>query len=175
MYEDFLALIILIFPAYIANSTPVIFGGGASVDFKKNFSDGKRIFGDSKTWRGLFAGIIFGTLAGAIEDYLCTVGSIQSSLCTSYLKLGFLMAVGAMSGDLFGSFIKRRLGMPSGHPSIILDQLTFLFFALLLISPFLPDNFLTLTGLVFLVVITYILHTSTNFIANRLGLKEVPW
>jgi CDP-2,3-bis-(O-geranylgeranyl)-sn-glycerol synthase len=65
--------------------------------------------------------------------------------------------------------------MPSGHPSIILDQLTFLFFALLFIFPFMPNNFFTLNGVVFLIVLTYILHVSTNFIANKLGLKKVPW
>jgi CDP-2,3-bis-(O-geranylgeranyl)-sn-glycerol synthase len=187
MYEEFLALIILILPAYFANSTPVIFGGGTPVDFNKKFIDKKRIFGDGKTWRGLFAGLFFGSLAGWLEGQLCYSAVMESyfhplisltpsgSICSNFAFLGFLMASGTMFGDLFGSFIKRRLGMPSGHPSIILDQLTFLFFALLFIFPFMPNNFFTLNGVVFLIVLTYILHVSTNFIANKLGLKKVPW
>ena len=45
-----------IFPAYCANGTPVLAGGGTKMDFGRNFVDGKRIFGNNKTFRGFFFG-----------------------------------------------------------------------------------------------------------------------
>ncbi|HQT44765.1 MAG TPA: CDP-archaeol synthase, partial [Candidatus Micrarchaeota archaeon] len=78
-------------------------------------------------------------------------------------------------GDLAGSFFKRRLGMKRGHPSFLLDQLFFLVFALAFgfyLSPsfvFEPVNF------IFLFAFTYVVHVASNYVANRLGLKKVPW
>ena len=45
-----------IFPAYCANATPVLAGGGPKMDFGRSFYDGKRIFGNNKTFRGFFFG-----------------------------------------------------------------------------------------------------------------------
>ncbi|MGA2876843.1 MAG: CDP-archaeol synthase, partial [Nitrososphaerales archaeon] len=56
-----------IFPAYCANATPVLAGGGIKMDFGKNFMDGKRIFGNNKTFRGFFFGLAIGILVGAME------------------------------------------------------------------------------------------------------------
>jgi len=48
----------LMLPAYMANPTAVVFGGGTPVDMGKNWKDGRRIFGDGKTFRGLIGGTI---------------------------------------------------------------------------------------------------------------------
>lgn len=80
-----------------------------------------------------------------------------------------------MLGDLAGSFIKRRMRIQRGHPSLILDQLSFLLFALLFSIPYVPAGFLALYSVAFLFVLTYLLHVLTNIFANRLGLKKVPW
>ncbi|MEM3030180.1 MAG: CDP-2,3-bis-(O-geranylgeranyl)-sn-glycerol synthase [Candidatus Micrarchaeia archaeon] len=167
----FLELFIFILPAYFANSTPVIFGGGTPVDFGVKLWDRRRLFGDGKTWRGLAAGFILGTAAGFV------VASYKAS--GDYFVLAPLLAGGALLGDLLGSFIKRRMGMRSGQPSLFMDQLLFLFTALALAFPVLakPSPPITLTpeGLVFLVILTYVLHVGANWLANRLGLKRVPW
>jgi len=167
----FLELFIFILPAYFANSTPVIFGGGVPVDFGMKLWDRRRIFGDGKTWRGLFAGFIFGTAAGFV------VASYKAS--ADYFLLAPLLAGGALIGDLLGSFIKRRMGMKQGHPSLFMDQLLFLFAALAFATPILskpnPPILLSLEGITFLVILTYILHVGANWVANRLGLKKVPW
>ena len=163
--EDIILLLLFILPAYFANSSPVIFGGGTPVDFGRNAWDRRRIFGDGKTWRGLLAGLACGSLVGIIESF-----SLPPTF--NYLLLGFLLSLGTMLGDLFGSFLKRRLGLGRGHPGFAIDQLPFLFFALAFASPlYLPSR----EGILLLIVLTYILHVSTNFIANRLGLKKVPW
>ncbi|RLG70583.1 MAG: CDP-2,3-bis-(O-geranylgeranyl)-sn-glycerol synthase, partial [Methanobacteriota archaeon] len=106
-------------PAYVANPVPVLLGGGTPVDLGHNFWDGKRIFGDGKTWRGLVAGITAGTIVGFVQGRLLP---------------GFLLGLGAMGGDLAGSFVKRRLGVARGSPTPGVDQLDFLVGALLLVS-----------------------------------------
>jgi CDP-2,3-bis-(O-geranylgeranyl)-sn-glycerol synthase len=172
---DLVQVLLFILPAYIANATPVIFGGGMPIDFRRKFTDGERILGDGKTWRGLLAGLFFGTLTGIVESQLCSSAMLQGALCMNFLVLGFVLSLGAMLGDLAGSFIKRRMRIKRGQPSLILDQLSFLLFAILFSVPFAPAGLFTLDSLLFLVVLTYLLHVITNIFANRLGLKKVPW
>ncbi|GAI48998.1 unnamed protein product, partial [marine sediment metagenome] len=51
-----------ILPAYVANATPVVLGGGKPIDSGKKFTDGRPIFGAGKTWRGFVSGIATGTM-----------------------------------------------------------------------------------------------------------------
>lgn len=175
-------LILFILPAYFANSIPVLLGGGAPMDFGKKLSDGRRIFGDGKTWRGFFAGVLAGVAVGAAQGLLLP-GSAWDlyphfafglSGSAAYVLSGFLLGLGAMVGDLLGSFIKRRQGLERGAPSLITDQLFFLVFAILFSYP-LAFPWLTLEAVAFLAFLTYFVHSGANIIANRLGLKSVPW
>lgn len=172
---NLLLILLFILPAYVANATPVIFGGGLPVDFGRKFPDGERWLGDGKTWRGLLAGLCFGSITGIVEHLLCSFSTLPLNLCLDFLPLGFVLSLGAMLGDLAGSFVKRRMRMKRGQPSVILDQLCFLLFAVLLALPFLPEEFITAEVAVVLVVLTYFLHVATNIVANKLGLKSVPW
>ncbi len=168
---SFLALILFILPAYIANASPVIFGGGTPIDFGKKLADKKRIFGDGKTWRGLITGIACGSIMGAVEAFALANNA--------FIVQGMLLSVGALVGDLVGSFIKRRSGIKRGQPSFLLDQLMFLFIALLFAAPVLASGNAsfqpTIIDLAVLVVLTYVLHVSSNYAANKAGLKKVPW
>ena len=157
--------IIYIFPAYAANALPVIFGGGKDpLDLKKKLS-GKRVFGDHKTIRGTFSGLIGGIIVGYLESVVFGLSFI--------FAISVLLTVGAIFGDLLGSFIKRRMGWESGRSVPILDQYGFFVFAL--IFAFWLGNLPTWYGLVFIVVLTGILHVFTNIIAHKLKLKKVPW
>jgi CDP-2,3-bis-(O-geranylgeranyl)-sn-glycerol synthase len=148
---------ILILPAYIANSIPVLFKGKHPIDFGKNFSDGKRILGDGKTFEGFIFGLAFGTLAGAVVGY-----PLHS----------FLLALGALGGDIAGAFVKRRIGIPRGSPAPVLDQLDFIMGALLFISPI---YLVTIEQFIFIILVTPPIHLLTNYIAYRLKLKPQPW
>ena len=115
----------LIFPAYIANSSAVLFGHGKPVDMGRKLRDGRRIFGDGKTWYGLLGG----SLAGIAFAFGQIVGSgIQYPVHhwgygpapNAYL-IGILIPIGALLGDLLGSFIKRRLGRKRGEQMVVLD------------------------------------------------------
>lgn len=164
IYLILLYPIIYVFPAYCANGAPVVFGSGAPVDFKKKYN-GKRIFGDHKTIKGLLAGVCSGIIIGFCESivpgfsYMLVIGAVQG--------------VGAMAGDLAGSFIKRQRGMKEGSKGGLMDQYLFVLFALALSIPF--GHMPIWQGLAVVLVLTGMLHKLTNIIAHRLKMKNVPW
>jgi CDP-2,3-bis-(O-geranylgeranyl)-sn-glycerol synthase len=168
--------ILFILPSYFANATPVVLGGGSSIDGGRKFYDGQRIFGDGKTVRGFFSGVFAGVVVGALEGALLagTQWDLYSGNMETYVAAGFLLGLGTMAGDLLGSFIKRRQGVARGKPSVIMDQLMFLAVALLFAYP-LAAPMLDAGSVIFLFILTYFVHSGANVIANRLGLKNVPW
>ena len=169
---DLLGLILFVLPAYVANAVPVLLGGGTRLDFNKNFFDGKPIFGETKTLRGFLSAVLAGTvIAGIIALYMPLAWFSTPGL---QFRGGIAMAFGAITGDAIGSFFKRRMGMESGRP-FFPDAVIFLAFALLFVVPFVSAAAFSLENMVFLFGITILLHPATNFLANRLGLKKVPW
>jgi len=154
-----------ILPAYVANATPVVLGGGRPIDAGKKFTDGRPIFGAGKTVQGFLAGLVAGTFVGLLQG-------IAAGTLSRYLALGFLLALGALLGDLLGSFIKRRLGIKRGGLAPGLDQLSFVVVALLAASPLaLPSWEIVLT----IIIITLPIHLATNFGGYKLGLKSKPY
>lgn len=162
IYSLIIYPIIYILPAYVSNGAPVLFGGGRPIDGKKSIVK-NRIFGDNKTWRGLIAGILIGTLIAFGESFVFPY----------MLAVGVLEAFGAHFGDLLGSFIKRRLGKGPGHSAGYLDQYLFVIFAFVFAYPL--GNLPSVLGIVFIFVITGALHLFTNTVAHKWKLKKVPW
>lgn len=149
----------------MANATPVVLGGGRPIDAGKKFTDGRPIFGAGKTVQGFLAGLVAGTFVGLLQG-------IAAGTLSRYLALGFLLALGALLGDLLGSFIKRRLGIKRGGLAPGLDQLSFVVVALLAASPLaLPSWEIVLT----IIIITLPIHLATNFGGYKLGLKSKPY
>jgi CDP-diglyceride synthetase len=79
------------------------------LDRGKRFRDGRPLLGPHKTERGVIGALLMGYVAGLFLGYHWWVG----------ISCAFL----SMAGDLLSSFIKRRLGQPSGTVSPGLDQL----------------------------------------------------
>jgi CDP-2,3-bis-(O-geranylgeranyl)-sn-glycerol synthase len=154
-----------ILPAYCANAVPVIFGGGLPMDFGKNFIDGKLLFGAHKTFRGFFSGLFIGMLIGIVQTNLPIFQPI-------HILQGFILSLGALTGDLIHSFIKRRLSLPPGASFPVADQLDFvvgaLLFSLFVSPPSLPVVLIIL-------IVTPPIHVLTNFIAYRLKVKKEPF
>ncbi|HLN46332.1 MAG: CDP-2,3-bis-(O-geranylgeranyl)-sn-glycerol synthase [Chloroflexota bacterium] len=154
--------LVLIFPAYCANAAPVLAGGGLSLDFGRNFVDGRRIFGKNKTFRGFFFGLTIGILVGLIDFFL----------------FGFpwqfivLSPLGALLGDLTGAFVKRRLDIPPGGLLPIVDQIDFVIGAIIFT---LPLMIISIEVAVAMLIITPPIHLLTNFAAYKLKLKSNPW
>jgi CDP-2,3-bis-(O-geranylgeranyl)-sn-glycerol synthase len=168
-----LDLLLFLVPIYIANSSPVVLGGGAPLDMGATLPDGKRLFGDGKTMRGFVAGTLAGTVAGGAVALAYPLPFFYSA--QSQFVAAFILAFGTLLGDALGSFIKRRAGVGWGRP-FVLDTIMFLIVALILVYPLTNAGALyTLLNLSFFVVLTLILHPLTNMLANRAGLKNVPW
>lgn len=99
----------------LANGTPVIAKKllgkflDQPLDGGITFLDGQPLFGPSKTVRGIVLSILITTaLAPAIGlDW----------------KIGFIASSMAMAGDLFSSFVKRRLRYPPSTRATGLDQI----------------------------------------------------
>lgn len=156
--------IIFILPGYVANGAPVIFGGGAPLDFNRTFR-GRPIFGKHKTLRGLVSGICSGIIIGFAESLAPGYGFM--------LYTGIAQSIGTHFGDLLGSFIKRQRGFKAGRRSLLLDQYPFLIFAIVFSIPF--GNLPNIYGIIFLFILTGIMHPLTNLIAYLLKIKRVPW
>ncbi len=164
-------------PAYIPNSVAVASGGGIPIDFGKNFSDGNRIFGDGKTWRGFIIGSAAGILVGLVLIFL------QARYALAFLPAltlpgVILFAVGALLGDMVKSFMKRRLGKPSGSKWPVADQYDLVAGAFVMAAVFDTGWFfsvMTLPIFVAVLIITPLLHRVTNIIGYAAGVKKVPW
>ena len=181
----------LMLPAYIANPTAAVFGGGSPMDFGKKFYDGKRILGDGKTIRGLVAGTACGFIAGCIQITVAphliasealsdwaVFHSILGAYSPSTIHVVFLMALGALLGDSVESFIKRRLNMKRGAMFPVADQLDFVLGALILtfiIVPLWFKMYFTVWIVVTVLVITPLLHITTNVIGYCIRVKKEPW
>ena len=108
---------------FLANGTPVI----ARKIFAERFAwpldggirfvDDQPLLGDSKTIRGL----LFSVLVTAAGGALLGLG----------WKAGALIGAVSMAGDLFSSFIKRRMKLPPSSRAVGLDQVPEALFPLL--------------------------------------------
>jgi CDP-2,3-bis-(O-geranylgeranyl)-sn-glycerol synthase len=175
----------LMLPAYIANPAAALFGGGTPIDMGKNYRDNKRILGDGKTFRGLITGTSIGAIVGVtqmliapyIAPYVSEVVSPGLLLQTSYAAL-ITMPLGALLGDIAKSFFKRRLGYERGKMLPLADQLDFVIGAWALTLLFDPAwvmaNF-TVGIIITVLLITPVLHLSTNMIGFKIGAKKEPW
>lgn len=169
-------------PAYLPNNFAVLLGGGKSIDMGKKFSNGQRILGDGKTYRGTIAGTLGGIGSGLALNFIAS--SYPSLGLPSFGEGKELMLVlvglsfGAMLGDIVASFFKRRRGLKRGEALILVDQLDFVFgswFLTLLLAPnWFLENFTALTLLTILIV-TPVLHRITNVIGYLIKAKKEPW
>lgn len=159
-----------IFPAYCANGTPVLAGGGTRMDFGKNFFDGKRIFGNNKTFRGFFFGWGVGIGVGLVEGMVFGFANYP-------IVFSLLIPLGALLGDLTGAFIKRRLSIAPGGLLPIVDQIDFVVGALVFSIPLALISWAGINWEVAVAVllITPPIHLFTNFVAYKLKLKKNPW
>jgi CDP-2,3-bis-(O-geranylgeranyl)-sn-glycerol synthase len=111
---QFLLILKLLFLLLVANGAPVlaarVLGRHLSIplDGGAKLADGRPLFGPSKTLRGV----------------VLAVGS--ATACAPLLGLdwavGAVVGIAAMAGDLFSSFVKRRMGLPSSGKATGLDQ-----------------------------------------------------
>jgi CDP-2,3-bis-(O-geranylgeranyl)-sn-glycerol synthase len=188
----------IILPAYIANASAVLFGGGIPIDFNKKYKDGKRILGDGKTWNGLIIGGFIGITAGfamatsaPIINQMLLENNIETLSVTNFEGFPFMIPIiasityGALLGDIIESFFKRRRDIKRGKDWIPFDQLDFILGVLFF--SFIISVFLNITGLtntnwffknlsiwhvLFLLLITPFFHILSNFLHKKIREKS---
>jgi len=184
----------IILPAYIANASAVLVGGGTPIDFGKKHKDGKRILGEGKTWNGLIIGGLIGIIGGVamaasspILNQILLENNIDTLTLTNFGGFPIMIPIiasisyGALLGDIAESFFKRRKSIKRGEDWIPFDQLDFilgvLFFSFLM-SGFLVlinvtegnwfFNILKLEHIVFLLVVTPFFHLLSNYLHRKI-------
>jgi CDP-2,3-bis-(O-geranylgeranyl)-sn-glycerol synthase len=157
-------------PTLLANVTPMLFGGGKAIDFRKNFLDDKRILGDNKTIRGFLAGCLGGFLMGLFSSWWLT-NIIQVDF-NIHLVNGFFQGLGAVTGDMVGSFIKRRIDIQPGGSLLVIDQIGFMIFGLFFAYIGAPFPW---TYWVIMLPLTLIVHFAANAVGYTIGWKDVWW
>jgi len=193
-YEIVIQALWLVLPAYIANASALLVGGGTPIDFGKNWRDGKRILGDGKTWRGLITGAFLGLTCGfglsvvakyvALSDF-AFLGLNDFTGFPFMIPIIASISFGALIGDIVESFFKRRIGKDRGEDWIPFDQLDFILGALFF--SFVISGILQIFGLInnnwffdsfsiwhilVLVFLTPFFHFFANFVNKKVISKN---
>jgi hypothetical protein len=156
-----LKILVLLF---IANGAPVIAKDLLNQRFQMpldgglNFLDGRPTLGPSKTIRGLLFAVAFTSAAAPLLGLEWTTG--------------FLVAGGAMLGDLFSSFLKRRMRMPSSSRATGLDQLPEAAFPLV---PCMLQHMISLFDAVLIVATFFVAEVIFSKLFFLLHIRDRPY
>ena len=161
-------------PAYVANATPVLLARFRLLEFMNKpidhgFKLGKnRLFGETKTWRGLIGGSFAALLITAIQY------SYETGLSYKlFLLMGLTMGLGVGLMDLFKSFVKRRFNIESTKPWFPFDHMDYLGGLAVLNS--LMGEFMDYRIFWCILIISPIMPILANMVSYKLGWKKVWW
>jgi CDP-2,3-bis-(O-geranylgeranyl)-sn-glycerol synthase len=148
----------------IANTTPVLINRFLGrrwcypIDGGVKFVDRQPLLGSSKTIRGIAISILL-TAAGA-------------ALIGLGWKVGLTIGAAAMGGDLFSSFLKRRMNLEASSKATGLDQIPESLFPLLACRHTLS---LTALDIVITVVVFFLGEVLLARLFYKLHLREHPY
>ena len=181
---NFLLVLWIMMPAYLANTIAVITGGRFPIDQGAKLNDGNRILGDGKTWSGLVGGTLGGILIGFLQlnhgdsfvEYFSDTKGNQLWGEKPFV-IFFLLSFGALLGDMTASFHKRRKNLDRGAKYPLLDMYDFIAMSLLLTITFgegwlqtwIFDGFIPIFTLL---ILKPILHRGVNIIGLIICLKN---
>ena len=159
-YCIFQALLLLI----AANGAPVIAGKilgdrlARPIDNGLKLSDGYRLFGNSKTWRGLFSAVFISTAVAILIGIQPLTGVLFGTL--------------TMTGDLLTSFIKRRRGNVESSRARGLDTVPESFLPLCLLKEPLALN---LIDIVLIVGLFFLIEEFVSPVLYWLHIRNQPY
>ncbi len=170
-------------PAYIANMAPVFAQKFGALKFLARPVDGGRtfrgqpIFGNNKTWRGFLVGVVAAVAVSWLQYFLYQFPVFRTISLLDYPEsnpwfLGFLLGFGALFGDLIKSFFKRRVNLKPGARWIPFDQIDFALGALVFVA---PVYFPSWPAVIFILLLSPVLHIATNNIGYLLRIKNTRW
>lgn len=148
----------------LANAAPVVASRllGARLawplDGGVHLADGQPLFGASKTLRGLLVAVVAATLGAVVMGLSWYVGALA----------GFT----SMCGDLFSSFIKRRMKLAPSTRATVLDQVPESLLPLLACQPLLGLTALEILAVVLLFLVGDIVFSPLFY---RLRIRKRPY
>jgi len=156
------------------------------MDGNKKLSDGKRIFGDNKTWKGFIGYIIFNIIFAVIFGFIWKIFKLEHlnyfyinhhNIILYNILIGSLLGISYALFELPNSFIKRRLDIEPGKTIngfkkiffIFLDQADSIFGMALVVWFFYPIGL----GIYLLfIIVGAITHILINILLYLLHLRK---
>lgn len=130
MLETILMMYVTLIPPIIAGilnmiwcKLPILKSLSTPLDNNKKLKDGKRLFGDNKTWKGIIGYLIFNVIISIIWGIICNSTNIESlnyfyinneNTLVYNMLIGILLGLGYSLFELPNSFLKRRLDITPG-------------------------------------------------------------
>ena len=173
------------------------------IDGGKDWKDGNRLLGDGKSWNGLLGGPLLSAFLTMLATYLWHGNGLESKpfydpmmmaeyhlpfdgifgFYGSAFFIGYVLGFGSLVGDSLGSFVKRRRGLKRegdiSSKAPLLDTLPFaivcFMFGLILFPNQLYGSHQLIPSMIWLLILTPIIHRSVNVLGYKLGLKSVPY
>jgi hypothetical protein len=148
----------------VANGSPIIvkklFGSTLAqpIDGGMQFIDHRPLFGSSKTMRGVLVSVALTAAAAPLLGLELSTGALVGAM--------------AMAGDLFSSFVKRRLNLPPSSRATGLDQIPEALFPLLACSGSLS---LTVADIIVGVAAFFAGEVLLSRVFYRVGLRDRPY
>jgi len=148
----------------VANGAPVLMNKALGkrwawpADNKLKLHDGHRLFGNTKTWRGLCSAVC----STALTAILIGIDPLT----------GLLFGALAMSGDLLASFIKRRMRRAESSRARGLDTVPESLLPIVLLKEPLA---LSLFDIMLIVALFFLIEESISPILYRLHIRKRPY
>lgn len=148
----------------LANGTPVMINRligrrwSYAVDGGVKFVDGRPLFGASKTARGVLCAVLATVVGAVLMGLGWSVGALFGSV--------------VMAGDLFSSFVKRRMRVEAGGRATGLDQIPESLFPLLACRHALG---LTALDIGAIVAVFFVGEVLLSIVFFKLHLRERPY
>lgn len=157
------------------------------MDKNKLLKDGKRLFGDNKTWIGFCSMTLFGLSMQMLWGVLCNNITFLGDNNYLYLNhsntilyngiVGFLLGLSYMVFEIPNSFIKRRINITPGKTTkgiigilfFIIDQIDSLFGVALILSLFYE---MTLFQYFMYIIVGGVTHILVNLILYKLKIRR---
>jgi len=172
-------------PAYLANMAPPILKKlnlfnflAFPIDQNLKFFDKKPLLGSHKTVRGALFGFLISFLFVLFQRILFEIEFFKNISLIDYSKINIFLFAGVFSfgvifGDLFFSFIKRRINLKEGAPFLPFDQTNYVlgcaFFLYIFGFP------IKVKVWIFLFFVTFFLHIIVNRLGFYLKIHSAKW
>lgn len=147
-----------------ANGAPVLINKALGkrwawpVDNKLKLHDGHRLFGNTKTWRGLCSAILSTTLIAILSGIEPLTGILFGAL--------------AMAGDMLASFLKRRMGRAESSRARGLDTVPESLLPILVLKEPLA---LSLIDIMLIAALFFLIEELLSPVLYRLHIRKRPY